>query len=53
MSCKTDRYICNCTAKFPTYDQLEDHIVDHANNQNAGHYYKGRCCSCGCTLVNE
>jgi hypothetical protein len=53
MSCQPNRYICNCTADFPTYWQLEDHIVEHANNKNSGHYYKGRCCDCGCTKIND
>tara|TARA_B100000683_G_scaffold270993_1_gene311034 strand:- start:355 stop:657 length:303 start_codon:yes stop_codon:yes gene_type:complete len=53
MSCNAKWYICNCGSDFSSYDRLEDHIVSHANNGNSGHYYRGRCCSCGCTLIND
>ena len=53
MSCDAKWYICNCGSDFSSYDRLEDHIVSHANNGNSGHYYRGRCCSCGCTLIND
>ena len=53
MTCNATNYICKCTQSFPDYDRLEDHIVSHANMGHSGHYYRGRCCDCGCTSINE
>ena len=55
MTCNatTTNYICKCTNSFSSYDRLEDHIVSHANMGHKGHYYRGRCCDCGCTSINE
>ena len=44
MSCNNTTYVCNCGDGFSEYDQLEDHIVSHANNGHSGHFYCGRCC---------
>lgn len=46
-------YFCGCgDFSSSDYESLEDHIVSHSNNRNAGHYYLGVCCSCGCETMN-
>ena len=52
--CEANLYVCRCYDIFETYNQLEDHVVSKANNGNgASHYYHGRCCECGCTVIND
>ena len=50
--CNETQFICRCDEWFEDYDQLEDHIVSHANLGNDGHWYFAKCVGPNCRIVH-